>query len=48
MSVRLQGGFSRNEGRVEVLKNGTWGTVCDDYFYDTSAKVVCKMLNLPT
>ena len=41
--VRLAGGYSRH-GRLEVYHNGTWGTVCDDYFNSASARVVCKTL----
>jgi len=43
-SVRLVGGPSPREGRLEVYHNGTWGTVCDDYFSDSAARVVCYML----
>ena len=46
--VRLQGGSNHQNGRVEVLFNGTWGTVCDDYFGSSSARVVCRMLGYPS
>jgi len=41
--VKLVGGDS-NRGRLEVLYNGTWGTVCRNFFNDAAARVVCDML----
>ena len=35
---------SENEGTVEIHYNGTWGSVCDDYWGFEEARVVCKML----
>ena len=47
--MRLVGGSSSREGRLEVLYNDVWRSVCYDYgrekaVNDAAARVVCSIL----
>ncbi|RXM31638.1 T-cell differentiation antigen CD6 [Acipenser ruthenus] len=43
-AVRLSGGLDRCSGRVEIHRNGSWGTVCDSVWGEDEGRVVCSML----
>ena len=43
-SIRLVGGNTATEGRVEVCLHGTWGTVSHDFWGRSDALVVCRQL----
>lgn len=56
-TVRLVGGLTEYQGRLEVYYNGSWGTVRHyyyhyyyhhyDYDFKNLAAVVCRSLGLP-
>ncbi|KAG8599215.1 hypothetical protein GDO81_002944 [Engystomops pustulosus] len=43
--VRLVDGPSRCVGRLEVYRDGQWGSVCDDHWDDRDANVTCAQID---
>lgn len=44
MGIRLADGIKANQGRVEVSRDGVWGTVCHGRWSTSDAVVVCRQL----
>ena len=42
--MRLVGGTTNFEGRVEVFHDGQWGSICDDDWTLADANVICNQL----
>ncbi len=42
--IRLVGGSSHLDGRVEICHSGVWGTVCSNSWGVIEARVVCRQL----
>ena len=45
--VRLVNGKRASEGRIELLHNGEWGTICNYYTDINVGHVVCRELGYP-
>ncbi|KAJ8034426.1 hypothetical protein HOLleu_21258 [Holothuria leucospilota] len=46
-NICLVNGLSNSSGRIEVVFNGEWGTVCNDNWNMVNAYVVCRQLGYP-
>ena len=42
--IQLVDGPSLTEGHVELCEYGEWGTICNAYWDDREARVVCRQL----
>ncbi len=47
-ALRLTGGLDRCSGKLEIHRNGSWGTVCDNCWNENMAAMVCSMLQCGT
>ena len=41
--VKLVGGDTEREGRVEIYYNKEWGAICDDHWTQVEGDVVCSL-----
>ncbi|XP_070198153.1 scavenger receptor cysteine-rich domain-containing protein DMBT1-like isoform X2 [Littorina saxatilis] len=48
-TLRLVNNFNNetNQGRLEIVINGEWGTICQDFWSKNDAIVACNQLGLP-
>ena len=46
--IRLVGGATALEGRVEMCYSGVWGTVCSNEWGAADAAVTCRQLGYPS
>lgn len=46
-NLRLTGGIKQDRGIVEILRNGTWGTVCSHGWTDEDAGTICRLVGYP-
>ena len=46
-TLRLVDGPDSSSGRVEIFREGQWGTICDDDWQKEEADVVCRQLGFP-
>ena len=44
LPVRLADGKDQYSGRVEIYRNGVWGTVCNSNWTETNGRIVCQQL----
>ena len=42
--IRLEGGNSIYDGRIEVCQNQVWGGICDNSWNNIDANVACHQL----
>jgi len=45
-NLKLVGDDGGFQGRLEIKRDGVWGTICDDDFNDAAARVACFELGL--
>jgi len=45
-NIRLAGGRHSGEGKLEMCRNGVWGTICNRGWDDIDAQVACTELSL--